>query len=175
MPRIFISLSVSSMLLLIVTAFIGIFGWGSSSDTHVLLSVITLILSCLIQTLVFTYFTVTCKMSIQAIHIAGMEPFPIEKMKKLKLSMMWLILILFGSILFSVISGALQIRASETGYTHLMAAGIILTLHTFVYIREYSLIDTNSRIVEQVLHGYESWRASKDEDSANARNMQHTI
>lgn len=175
MPRIFVSLSFSSLLLLVTTAFLGFFGWGASSDTHVLLSVITLIVSCLIQTLVLTYFTVTGKMTAQAIQIAGLEPNPIEKMKKLKLKATWLILLLFGSIMFSVITGAIKMRSSVTEYTHLASVGVGLTLHFFVYIREYSMIVENSMIFGKVLFGYESWRESKDTDSAKVNGVQHTI
>lgn len=114
-------------------------------------------------------------MTIQAIHISGMEKHPIEEMKKLKFSITWLILILFGSILFSVITGAIQMRASIKGYTHLGSVGICLTLHAFIYMREYSMIVNNSRIVSQVLSSYETWRESKDAHPADAGDAHQTI
>jgi len=47
---------------------------ASARDRHILLAVFSLLLSCFIQVLVFTYLTITGKVIAQAVHLARLDP-----------------------------------------------------------------------------------------------------
>ncbi len=162
MARIFIYLSVSNILLLMGAAVIGLLDWAPAPDRHVILAVLSLLLSSFVQVLIFTYFNVTGKMVTQAIHLSAADKTPIFQQKQIKYSYMWLMAIVLGCFLFSVITGATSWRTGITGYAHLLAAGVIIAAHLFVFTKEYSLIVVNSLVVKQVLQAYEDWQKIKN-------------
>ena len=86
MARIFSSFVVAQLILFAVSAAIGVFGSGEHTSRHVLLAILALLLSCLTQVGLFTYFTVTGKMVVQAVHLGRLERGPLVRVTLLKRS-----------------------------------------------------------------------------------------
>ena len=87
MPRVFLSLCAANLICFIGAATAGIFISHFGQDRHILLAVFGLLLSCAIQVLAFTYFTVSGKVIVQAVHLGGLEPHPLMRVKAFKRSM----------------------------------------------------------------------------------------
>lgn len=168
MARVFIYLSVANIILLIGTAMIGLLKWEPAPDRHIILAVLTLMLSSLLQVLTFTYFNVTGKMVTQAVHLSSADMAPIYEQKRVKYRFMWLMAMIVGCFLFSITTGATRWRTGDTGYEHLLSAGIMILVHLIVLMKEYSLILDNSVIVKKELQAYEHWRKLQDQEVATA-------
>lgn len=164
MARIFIYLSVANIILLFGVMMIGWLGWKPAPERHIILAVLTLLLSSFMQVLTFTYFNVTGKVVTQALHLSSADLSPIFQQKRIKYTFMWLLAILVGSYLFSVATGATGWRTRNVGYEHLLAAGVSIVAHCFVLMREYSLIVDNTAIVKEVLRTYEEGQKSRHQD-----------
>jgi len=74
MPHVFASLAVANLALFALSAAFALSSAASARDRHILLAVFSLLLSCFIQVLVFTYLTITGKVIAQAVHLARLDP-----------------------------------------------------------------------------------------------------
>lgn len=166
MPRVFLSLAIANLICLLGAAGLGLgVAWGGS-DRHVLLAVFTAILSCLLQVLVFTYFTVAGKVVVQAVHLAGLDRSPIDECKKLKRKITYALAGIFASLVLVIVTGARAWRAGEFSVTHFAAAGITIIAHVLIWTREYKLIVTQGRVMADTLERYNRWKAQRKAEAA---------
>ncbi len=154
MPRIFLCLSSGQLLVLVGTGVLGLIPGAAAPDRHILLAVFTLLLSCLIQMIVFTYLTVSRKMLAQAVHRGRLGLGPVVAAKRLSGSMIRLVGLLTGAIVVVTATGAHHWRTGQGGGIHFAAAAVIMLAHVYVFYREFGLVCENTALVEQTLHAY---------------------
>ncbi len=158
MRRIYGCLSAGNLLVLVGTAVLGLLAIGGTADRHILLALFALLLSCLIQVIVFTYFTVTGKMIGQAVHLGGLEPAPIGEVRRLKRSATHLLAVLVAAIVVVTATGA-EFRHTGAGSAlHLGSACLLVLVHVFVFYRQYALIVENGAVLERTLLAYRKRR-----------------
>ncbi len=158
MPRIFACLGFSNLMVLAAAGAIGILKPGRSADYHVVLAVFALLLSCLIQVLVFTYFTVSGKVIGQAIQLAKLDAQPLSALVERKKVITRLLAATIVSIVLATATGAAHWRSGVWISLHWIAALIALSVHVVVLFREYELVAENHQDMEQTLSGYTQWR-----------------
>ena len=152
MPRIFASLAISQVLVLFGTAAVGLVTLGP--DRHIVLAVFAIILSCLIQVITFTYLTVTGKMLVQAVNLAGLSPGPIQEAKRLKRTLIQYLALLVVTMVVVTATGASLWRAGAGSLWHWGAALAVIGVHVFVLYREYAVIVANSSLLARTLSAY---------------------
>ncbi len=154
MPRIFASLAIGQVLVLFGTASVGLLTLGRGPDPHIVLAVFAIILSCLIQVIAFTYLTVTGKMVVQAVHLAGFSPSPIQEAKKLKRTLIHHLALLVVALVVVTATGASSWRAGAGSVWHWGAAPAVIGVHAFVLHREYAVIVANASLLARTLSAY---------------------
>lgn len=158
MPRIFASLAIATLILFALTAAFAFLDSGPAPDRHVLLAVGTLLMSCFIQIVGFTYLTVTGKVIAQAAHLANLDPACLISVKNYKRSFTHcLALAIMGVVLASATGGAAW-RTPDALAVHLPAAMIVATIHVWVYRRQYHVLRHNNQLVEVTLKAFSAWR-----------------
>ncbi len=161
MPRIFASLAIAILTLFALTAAVALIDSGSAPDRHVLLAVASLLLSCFIQALGFTYLTVTGKVIAQAVHFASLDPACLASVKQYKRTFArQLALVAIGTILASATGGA-ALRSPDELAVHVPAAIIAAIIHVWVYGRQFHILRRNAHLVESTLEAYASWRTQQ--------------
>ena len=160
MPRIFASLAISELLLLTASAWLGVAGTAPRPDRHILLAVLSLLLSCLIQVVALTYLSVTGKMIAQAVHLGKLGLEPLEEARRLKRSLTHALAWVGASIALVSASGGHHWRLADAPLIHFAAAGLLVTVHLCAYYREYDIIVRNSRLLDGVLRRYNERRPS---------------
>lgn len=160
MPRIFACLAVANVLLIIASGTLGLFAPSFGTDRHVLLAVLTLLFSCFVQVVTFTYLTVTGKMIGQAVHLARLDSAITARVKSFKRSITRNLAAVFGTIVLVAATGASGWRAGSATTWHLMASIILFAAHLWIFVREFEVVILNSNLVEQTLRTYESARSS---------------
>ena len=105
MPRVFACLAIANLLLLMASGAVGIFAARWGVDRHVLLSVLTLLFSCFVQVVAFTYLTVTGKMIGQAVHLAGLDASILQTAKSYKRAVTRCLAGVFGAVVFVTATG----------------------------------------------------------------------
>jgi len=169
MPRVFACLAIANLLLLIASGAVGVVApqWGA--DRHVLLSVLTLLFSCFVQVVAFTYLTVTGKMVGQAVHLAELESSILDSVKLYKRGVTRCLAAVFGSIVLVTATGAVGWRSGGATIWHAASAALLMVVQVGVFWREYEIVILNSRLVERTLREYEKSRIKKLEaQSASA-------
>lgn len=159
MPRIFASLAIGQVLVLLGTAAVSLATLGRGPERHIVLAVFALILSCLIQVITFTYLTVTGKMLVQAVHLAGLSPSPIQEAKKLKRTLIHYLALLIVTMVVVTATGANLWRAGAGSVWHWSAALAVIGVHAFVLHREYAVIVANASLVARTLAAYGKHRS----------------
>ncbi len=154
MPRIFASLAIGQVLVLFGTAAVGLMALGRGPDRHIVLAVFAIILSCLIQVIAFTYLTVTGKMLVQAVHLAGFSPGPIQEAKRLKRALIHYLALLVIAVVVVTATGANSWRVGAGSVWHWSAALAVIGVHAFVLHREYAVIVANSSLLARTLSAY---------------------
>ncbi|RJP37231.1 MAG: hypothetical protein C4547_05780 [Phycisphaerales bacterium] len=134
---------------------------GANMSLHVALAVFTLLAACLIQTVVFTYFTVTGKLIQQALALgkfdvpAGMAP---VKRRKAWITRMVALSIL--PIVLAAGTGAWGIAGVPQQRWHL-AAGLLVTLvHVLAYPAYHRRIVENGRHLDDAMRAYQEQKAA---------------
>lgn len=154
MPRTFACLALANLLVLVGTAAVGIARLDPGGERHVALAVFTLLVSCLIQVVTFTYFVVTGKMLAQALHLGGMDLAPLDEAKRLKRNAMrWLAAVVVGIILVTA-TGATHWRERGLSTWHFGVAGVMLLVHASALFGQFQLVARNAALVERVLREY---------------------
>lgn len=158
MPRIFGCLAFGNLLLLTATGALGLFASQWSVDRHVLLAVLTLLFSCFVQVVTFTYLTVTGKMAGQAVHLAKLDSSILQSVKKLKRTMTRCLAAVFLCIVFVTATGASGWRTGGSMLWHDVATGVALVIHAGALWFEFEIVMTNAKLVEGTLKEYEKAR-----------------
>lgn len=161
MSRVFAGLAIGNVLVLVGA---GAFGWFKPDpvpDRHILLGVFGLLISLFVQVLTFTYFTVTGKIVLQAVHLAGHDPQAVAAVARLKRSMTHHLMVLVLGIVVMTVSGAVQWRTGNTASLHLLSGLAFLPLVCAVLVGEYGLIVQNRVVLDEATQAYESWRRSR--------------
>jgi len=169
MPRIFACLSVANALLLVATGAFGVLAARLNVERHVLLGVFTLVTSCLVQVIAYTYLTVTGKMIGQAVHLAGLDPHILAETKRLKRSLTVCIPLAFLPLVVVAASGASQWRSGESATVHYLAAGGALAAHLWAFGREYAVIAVNAGLLRRTLEAYSSVRDRRSRVASSAQ------
>lgn len=155
MPQIFAGLSISNVLLLLLTGGLGLYGDAVlSADRHVLLAVITLLLGCFVQVVVFTYFTVTGKIVSQAVHLGKLDVSAMKTVDVLKRSVTRCVGLVMAAIVVTTATGAVHWRTEQWAKLHLGCALCLATITTLVLYREFVLVLNNASLLDQTLDEY---------------------
>jgi len=158
MPRVFASLAIATLTLIFLTATIALLDNGSAPDRHILLAVGTLLMSCFIQVVGFTYLTVTGKVLAQAAHLANLDPACLTSAKRYKRSFTRHLALVVLSIVLASATGGAAWRSLEAFAVHVPAAMIAALAHVWVYRAQYRVLRRNADLVETTLKEYSNWR-----------------
>jgi hypothetical protein len=158
MPRVFASLAAANVLLLVASGTVGLFDTGPGAERHVLLAVLTLLLSCFVQVVTFTYLTVTGKMIGQAVHLARLDPAILTLVRAYKKTMTRSLAVVFLAVVFVTATGASGWRLGGATLWHRFAAMVVLVAHLWAFLREYEVVVANARLLDQTLKNYETAR-----------------
>lgn len=155
MSQIFAGLSISNVLLLLLTGGLGLYGDAVlSADRHVLLAVITLLLGCFVQVVVFTYFTVTGKIVSQAVHLGRLDAGAMESVGALKRSTTRCVGVVMAAIVVTTATGAVHWRTEQWAKLHLGCALTLAVITTLALYREFVLVLNNASLLDQTLDDY---------------------
>ena len=161
MPRIFASLAIATLTLFALTAAIALTDSGSVPDRHVLLAVGTLLISCFIQVVGFTYLTVTGKVIAQAAHFASLDPACLAKVKQYKRSFTRQLALGIVSVVFASATGGAAWRSRDVLAFHVPATMIAAMIHVWVYGGQYHVLRRNADLVKMTLTAYSLWRTRR--------------
>jgi len=161
MPRFFACLAVANTLLLIASAAVGLFTTEFGADRHVLLAVLTLLFSCFVQVVTFTYFTVTGKMIGQAVHLARLDAGIIDTVKSYKRTITRSLAVVFMAVVFVTATGAAGWRLGSATLWHQIGAILVAAAHVWVFVREYEIVFLNTKLVDKTLSEYEQVRKDR--------------
>jgi cell division protein FtsL len=159
MPRVFLSLCAANLICFIGAAFSGVLVARFGQDRHILLAVFGLILSCAIQVLAFTYFTVSGKVIAQAVHLGRLDAGLVTRVKELKRSLTHLLAAVVASAVLLVATGGNAWRVGGSHWDHYAAAGLALVVHVLAWMRQYALITEHSRLFAETLSQYNARKA----------------
>lgn len=156
MPRIFACLVIANTVLFGGGVLLGLFANPDTADRHVILAVLTLLLSALIQVLSFMYLAVGGRVARQAAHQAGLGSDVVDRTNAKKRRMTPLIALVIASLIAVVATGATSWRGASSSWFHLGAVGALFALHGWVWFREYDLISQFSFDLESVLREHQA-------------------
>lgn len=162
MPRIFACLAIANLLVVSGAAVFGVAADRVSADRHVLLAVFSLLISCAIQVLVFTYLTVTGKMVSQALHVAHLDLGPLQDVRRLKRKTTLHMALLVVGVVFVAATGGAKWGGGPSNVLHFSAAGVLLLLHPMILFLEYGTVVRNAALVAGALDSYSRWRQRID-------------
>lgn len=154
MVRVFVWLAIGNLGVLVAVFVLGITSDAAAVERHIALAVFALLLSCLIQVVVFTYFTVTGKMIAQAVHLGGLGFEPVTLSKERKRRITRLMAALIGAVVVLTATGALHWRGDHSGPWHLATAMLAIGIHVYVYFGEFGLIAENAASLERTMSMY---------------------
>ncbi len=163
MARVFAALAAANVILLAGTAALGLLGVDDNADRHVLLAVLTLLLSCFVQVVVFTYFTVTGKLVGQAVHLAKRGLTAVHEARRIKRSATHGVAIVVASLMPVIVTGAVAWRTQDSTTWHVAAVFLLVAAHAMAFRREYSLIQENTALVSRAIDDY----TSRERDSGD--------
>jgi len=162
MRRVFLCFAAAQLLLFVGTGVVGVARLESPPERHMLLGIFTLLLSCFIQVMVFTYFTVTGKMLGQALHLMKTDIHPLLESKRIKRGVTRLLAATVLSLLAVTITGAIQWRSNRFAEIHWTAVVVALAVHAGAYYVQYSSIVLNSRLLGEILDRYTAMRKRRE-------------
>ncbi len=168
MSRVFSGLAIGNVLVVVAA---GAFGWFKPDvqpDRHVLLAVFGLLISAFVQVLTFTYFTVTGKIVLQSVHLAGHDPSAAGEVERIKRSMSYHLLVLVLGVVVMTVSGAIHWRTGGAAMIHMFSAAGFIPLLCAVLVGEYTLIARNRNVLDGATRAYETWRRTKSREAASA-------
>lgn len=152
------ALAVSELILLIGTGVLGWMGEQGFRDRHILLAVLGTVLSCLIQAVVFTYFTATGKMMGQAIHLGRLSDDEFREIRTIKQCAARSVALVLVALLASAATGARVWRNGDWRTVHLVFAATVVIAHSIAYSRQLLLIHRNAQLVGRVMNAYTGGR-----------------
>ncbi|MEK6799839.1 MAG: hypothetical protein AABZ12_12810 [Planctomycetota bacterium] len=156
MARVFLGLVSANAILIIGAALLGTFRDKLGVDRHVVLAVLALMLSCLTQGLVFTYFSVSGKIVSQAVHLGNLSNDSLDRSVRLKRSFTHAMAIPFAAIVAVAASGGAVWRTGRHADVHWVIASIASLAHLPIWVRQFRLIAAHASLVAGVLGAYAS-------------------
>ncbi len=159
MTRTFTYLAIGNFLVLLATGATGLLHEVVSAQRHIVLAVFTLLVSCLVQVLVMTYFSVTGRVVSQAVHLASLDPAPLKTIARCKRTVTHRIFLLLGAVVLVTAAGAARWRSGEPSVLHLVSAGAVLLVHWIVLSGQYGAIVIAQEVSERTLAAYGAWRS----------------
>jgi len=167
MSRIFASLAVADLILVMGAATLGTLVEGDALYAeHLVAALLAAILTLLLHAIVLTYFSASGRMMSQAIFIGQLDRAPIERIAITKArAIRW---IAAGCLsLFVVIAfGALSARTHAWHLWHFAAAGAAVIANAAAFYAHYIAVRENAQLMTTVLSHYESAKAGKPSQSA---------
>lgn len=154
MPRIFASLAIGNGLVLAGTAVLGWLRVWPTPERHVLLGVFSLLVSCLVQVLVVTYFSITGKVIAQAVHLGGLDVKPLMDLNLRKRAVTRRLGVVLASVVLVTAVGAVHWRYGTWASVHSVAALVVLGVHMLVLFQQYFLVAENAADVERTMSAY---------------------
>jgi len=154
MPRIFASLAVANLLLFGGAVGLAYLDPAPLPDRHVLLAVMSLLLTCLVQVLAFTYLTVSGKVLTQAVHFRNLGTTAVEAAKSIKKRFARCLGFVALLIVLTTATGAVAWRDGNSTSFHLPSVLVFAAGWLLVQLREFGLIVENSRLLERTLAEY---------------------
>lgn len=154
MPRIFASLAVANLLLFLGAAALAYLDPAPLPDRHVLLAVLSLLLTCLVQVLAFTYLTVTGKVLTQAVYFRRLGTTAVEAAKSIKKRFARCLGLVALLMVLTTATGAAAWRDGNSTSFHLPSLLVFAAGWLLVQVREFGLIVENSRLLERTLAEY---------------------
>lgn len=154
MPRIFVAFVTGHLFVVLAVAALGLVDRAAGSTRHVALALFALLLSGLLQTVVFIYLAVTGKIIVQAVHLARFDLTPIYEAKRIKARFMGIMAVVIAVILIITATGAYQWREGVSSYYHLPAASLFLVVHLASAYLEFGVIRKNEALLARVLDEY---------------------
>jgi hypothetical protein len=167
--RVFAGLAVGQLVVFVLTGALGFAHADPEADRHVLAGVFSLLLSCLTQTVVFTYFTVTGKMIAQALHLAHLDLAPLLEVKRLKRNVTRLLACAVVGMVLVTVTGAMHWRTETHTAEHTGTACGVFVLHAWVFYMQYRWIARNAAILEETLHAYTAWKEERRKSTLGSR------
>lgn len=158
MPRLFASLAVATLILLVLAAGIAVFDKRAAPDRHVLIAVGALLLGCFTQVAGFTYLTVTGKVVAQAIHLSALDGACLARIKRYKRSFARYLAVAILTLCLVSATGGAAWRSPESVSVHILATILVAVVHAWVFRRQNEIIRSNAALVETTLKDYASWR-----------------
>jgi len=168
MPRVFACLAVGELLVLGGAAALGMLAPKVAVPRHVALAVFALLLSCLIQTATFTYFTISGKTMAQAVHLGGLDLACLNDVQRLKRSFTYLLAAVVGAVVVVTATGAMHWQGRGEGWAHLLTAFGALVVHAGGLVRQYLLVGRQSMLLEETLYAYRLRRPTGERARAGA-------
>ncbi len=154
MPRIFAAFVTGHLLVLMGVAALGLLDPAPAPTRHVTLAVFALLLTCLLQVMVFMYLTVTGKVIVQAVHLGGFDLAPVYEAKRLKARFIRILAAVVAALVLVTATGAYQWREGVSTYAHFSAASGFLLVHFVAAYLEFALICRNKALLNGVLRTY---------------------
>ena len=155
MPRVFVCLAIANTIVLFLTAALGLVRGSMPVDVHVLLAVFSLLVSCLVQVIVFMYVSVTGKAVAQAVHIGGMDLAPLQALRRTKRAMVHAMALVILAVVSVIATGAVHWQSGEWLAGHWVVAGLAVVFHGVSFWREFGLIVEHRALVLRVMEAYE--------------------
>ena len=168
MARVFACFVTGHLMVFLAVASLGLFQAGENPNRHVALAVFLLLLTCLLQVLVFVYLNITGKMIAQAVHLGDLDLAPVREARRFKSRFTRVMGMVVGATVLITATGAYQWREGTSLYYHFPSAFVFLAVHMASAYLEYVLICENRALVAEVLRRYHSRSAASDPASSEA-------
>jgi len=137
----YLLLSMTNLLLMIVTAAVGLLVDGRQGFArHFLLGVMTGLFTCFVHTVLFMYFVVQDKIVSQSVHLNGLDPRYAVQSQAMKRRALMLSLAGIGALLLAIGLGA-AIDWAVPPMVHFLAAITAIAVNGVVFFRQYALIE----------------------------------
>ncbi len=163
MSRIFLWMAIGQLVVLLGSGVLAAVDRDQPPDRHVLAAVFSLLLSCLIQVVLFTYLTVTGKMIAQAVHLGHLDRAPLTDVRCHKRLVTYLMGAVVGTLVLATATGAHLWGTEQGASLHTMAASLAVIVHAFALYRESRVITANAALFEQTLDLYKERRKAASE------------
>lgn len=160
MPLVFACLAISEILLVLGAGLLGFLRGPATTDQHMLMGLLALLVACLIQIVVFTYLTVTGKMIVQAVHLGRLGLDPLYAAKRLKKRMTRLLAAGTLPVVLVAMTAGLHWRTGRHGTWHFATAAVLLAVHAGVFFAQYNAIVENGQLLSRTLDAYTRKRDS---------------
>lgn len=156
----FLILAVTDWLLMAVTVSLGLFVGGALGTAlqseglivrHFLLALGTMLFTCFVHVLTFTYFVVFARMAREAVAYARLRPADCQIVANLRRRAARWLLLGVGSVLLAGATGPLVAGAGSSSLIWHMCLGFAaLAANTVAFAAEYALIRRNTQLTDEL-------------------------